>query len=82
MPDPVFSSDGGGMTVAIGGPGSEGKGADPASPAFEEAQKACSAFVPEGAVHAEGGPVGGSGGPETQSSTESGGSTGAAEAGK
>jgi hypothetical protein len=76
MPDPQFGSGpgGGGMSVTIGGPGSEGKGPDPESPAFQDAQKACESFMPDGAVSSsDGGPnVAIGGGPSTQSDGESG----------
>jgi hypothetical protein len=40
MPDPQFSTDGGGLQVALGGPGM-----DPSSPAWKEANDTCSAEV-------------------------------------
>lgn len=82
MPDPQFGSGpgGGGMTVTVGGPGGDGNGPDPASPAFQEAQEACSSFMPEGAVNSsDGGDVGIGVGPVTRS--DGGTSSGAAAGG-
>jgi hypothetical protein len=67
LPNPTFSSSGGGFAIRIqGGPGK----VNPASPGFQAAQKACQSLLPK--------PRGGSGsGPSTYRSG-SGSSSGAA----
>jgi hypothetical protein len=45
MPDPQFSSTGGGGKVTIGTPG-DGGGIDPESKSFQDAQKACESLMP------------------------------------
>ena len=49
MPDPQFSSNGGGGRITIGGPasGDDGPRIDPESKTFQDAQAACSSFLPE-----------------------------------
>lgn len=75
MPDPQFSSGpgGGGMSVSIGGPGSDGKGPDPSSPAFKEAEQACESFMPEGPrTDGDGGDVSIGEGPGTRTDGDAG----------
>jgi hypothetical protein len=52
FPDPVF--EGGGVSIAIGGPDGEG-GIDPMSEAFQAAQEACGKAMPEGGPFVVGG---------------------------
>jgi hypothetical protein len=64
MPDPKFSSSGGGVTFQMGGPGNKGGstgGPNPESPTFKAADKVCH---PKLADLEKGGP-GGDGGPST-----------------
>jgi hypothetical protein len=58
MPDPQFSSDGGGMSVQLGSSDGSAPRIDPTSPAFQDAQKACESFMPSSGR----GPSDGSGG--------------------
>jgi len=65
MPDPKFSSGGGGVTFQLGGPGKKGGstgGPNPESPVFKKADEACHGKL---ADLGKGGP---GGGPSTQSS--------------
>ena len=71
MPDPKFSTAGGGATFQLGGPGKKGGasgGPNPDSPAFKAADKVCHSKL---ADIEKGGP-GGDGGPSTSSSSEDG----------
>jgi hypothetical protein len=52
FPDPVF--EGGGVSISLGAP--DGEGPDPESEAFQEAQTACSAEMPDGGPFVRGGP--------------------------
>jgi hypothetical protein len=58
MPDPKFSSSGGGVTFQLGGPGKKGgtTGPNPDSPAFKKADEACHGKL---ADLGKGGPDGG-----------------------
>ena len=69
MPDPKFSSGGGGTTFQFGGPGSKGgsTGPNPDSPTFKAADKACHSKLGEG----KSGP-GGDGGPSLSSGKDAG----------
>jgi hypothetical protein len=53
FPDPQFGS-GGGVSIQVGGPDGEG-GVDPMSDAFQAAQEACAAEMPQGAPFVVGG---------------------------
>ena len=76
MPDPQFSSDGGGMSVTIGK--DDGPKIDPSSPAFKDAQKACEEFMPKGATVTNGN---GDGGPTSKDGADGGAVTGVGPAG-
>jgi hypothetical protein len=67
MPDPKFSSGGGGVTFQLGGPGKKSGstgGPNPDSPAFKAADKVCHSKLAD----LEKGGAGGDGGPSTSSS--------------
>jgi hypothetical protein len=69
MPDPKFSSSGGGVTFQLGGPGKKGGttgGPNPESPAFKKADEACHGKL---AGLSKGGP---DGGPATSSGSDAG----------
>jgi hypothetical protein len=64
MPDPKFSSSGGGTTFQLGGPGKKGgtTGPNPDSPAFKQADQACHSKL--GAIDKGGPALNSSGGDE------------------
>ena len=63
MPDPTFEDGGGGFRASIGK--GDGPKLDPASPAFQDAQKACAQYQPQGAGQTTSG-GGAEGGPSAQ----------------